>query len=142
MTIPRGIQCNNPLNIMHVPSIKWNGEIPTTDPQARLCTFDTMVNGVRAGVITLLSYYLHDGCDTVTKIITRFAPPTVDNNKTAAYIDYMCKELSVGKLDALVMNNAPFLDKWVLAQAHFEQGGDFITLNQIQDGVTEALIHG
>lgn len=141
MTVPRGIQCNNPLNLMHVPSIKWQGETPTTDPEGRLCTFDTIVDGIRAGVITLLSYYKHDGCDTVTKIINRFAPPTVDNNQTQAYIDFICKGLAVGPTDALVMTCAPFLDQWVILQAHFEQGGDFCTPEQIQSGVTEALAH-
>lgn len=142
MTLPRGISCNNPLNLMQVPSITWNGQIPTTDPEGRLCTFDNMTDGIRAGVITLLSYYFHDKCDTASKIINRFAPPSVDNNATAAYIDFMCAQLAIGPDDALVMNCAPFLDKWVKAQAHFEQGGDFLTTDEIQNGVTQGLLHG
>ena len=57
----RGISCFNPMNIMEVPSIKWQGQVdPTTDPEGRLCTFDSFVDGIRAGAITLLSYYLHN----------------------------------------------------------------------------------
>ena len=142
MTLPRGISLNNPLNIMEVPSITWDGEIkPTSDPMGRLCQFSDMTHGIRAGAITLLSYYVHDELDTVAGIINRFAPPTVDNNQTASYIDFMCKGLGVNPDAALTMNCAPFLFKWVKLQAHFEQGGDFCADSDIAQGVTEALAH-
>ena len=138
----RGMDCKNPLNIMHNPEIRWQGEIvPTTDPDNRLCTFDTIVDGIRAATITLLSYYYHDSCDSVRTIINRWAPPTVDNNQTQAYISFMCQSLNVGQDAALTIPYSPFLQKWVKAQAHFEQGGDFCTDDDIAQGVKEALQH-
>lgn len=138
----RGILCCNPINIMATPTITWQGEVPTIDPDKRLCSFLTMIDGVRAGGITLISYYKHDGCDTVNKIINRFAPPTVDNNNTAAYIDFMCAQLSINPNDALTMTYLPFLETWFRVQSHFEQGLDFLTADQLTQGLTEAITHG
>ena len=53
--------------------------------------FKTMVYGVRALMRILLTYYNKYRCDTVAKIITRYAP-SIENN-TSAYISFVCKRM-------------------------------------------------
>ena len=137
----RGALCQNPMNVMDNPAITWEGQVrPTLDPEKRLCTFDNQISGIRAAAIILLSYYLHDSCDTPTTVINRWAPPS-DSNPTQAYIDFMCKYCGVSANDALVMTNGPFLNKWVAGQIRFEQGFDICTPATIAQGVIEALAH-
>lgn len=81
----RGVRNNNPFNIK-VSSNRWKGKIPQSEKKDK--TFEEFYNlqcGIRAGVL-LLKHYIADGCDTVDKIITRFAPPV--ENYTQNYINY------------------------------------------------------
>lgn len=85
-TTPRGIRNNNPLNIRK--GCKWIGLRPTqTDKE--FCQFTCMVYGVRAGFITLRTYICKHKCNTIEKIISRWAPQK--ENDTAAYIKAVAK---------------------------------------------------
>lgn len=133
----RGIDCNNPMNIM-MSDKKWQGEIrPTRDPQERLCTFDCMENGVRAGAKTLITYYRVHGLKTVRQILNRYAPP--EENNTAAYIDAVCERIGVQPDELLYMEKRDTVDDLVGAIIHHEQGTDCCTEEQIFGGVDRAL---
>lgn len=83
---PRGIRNNNPLNIRK--GCKWIGLRPTqTDKD--FCQFTSMVYGIRAGFITLRTYICKHKCNTIEKIISRWAPQK--ENDTAAYIRAVTK---------------------------------------------------
>ena len=83
---PRGIRNNNPLNIRK--GCKWKGLRPTqTDKE--FCQFTWMVYGIRAGFITLRTYICKHKCNTIEKIISRWAPRK--ENDTAAYIRAVAK---------------------------------------------------
>lgn len=83
---PRGIRNNNPLNIRK--GCKWIGLRPTqTDKE--FCQFTWMVYGIRAGFITLRTYIRKHKCNTIEKIISRWAPRK--ENDTAAYIRAVAK---------------------------------------------------
>ena len=85
-TTPRGIRNNNPLNIRK--GCKWIGLSPTqTDKE--FCQFTWMGYGIRAGFITLRTYIHKHKCDTIEKIISRWAPR--NENDTAAYIRAVAK---------------------------------------------------
>lgn len=85
-TTPRGIRNNNPLNIRK--GCKWIGLRPTqTDKE--FCQFTSMVYGIRAGFITLRTYICKHKCNTIEKIISRWAPR--NENDTAAYIKAVAK---------------------------------------------------
>lgn len=85
-TIPRGIRNNNPLNIRK--GCKWIGLRPTqTDKE--FCQFTWLVYGIRAGFITLRTYIRKHKCNTIEKIISRWAPRK--ENDTAAYIRAVAK---------------------------------------------------
>lgn len=79
--IPRGIRNNNPLNIRK--GCRWIGLSPKQTDKS-FCQFSSMVYGVRAGFITLRTYICKHKCNTIEKIISRWAPPK--ENDTAAYI--------------------------------------------------------
>jgi len=123
---------------MSNPHFSWNGELkPTKDPSGRLCMFDTVLNGIRAGAINLLSYYLQDGCETVSEIVTRYAPPI--ENDTAAYIQFMAEYVGVDPNEQIVLTASDFLNKWVAGQIHYEQGCDACSTADISAGVQSAL---
>lgn len=79
--IPRGIRNNNPLNIRI--GNKWLGEVPCpTDNQFE--QFTRMEYGVRAGFLLIKRYIERYHLNTITLIVSRWAPPS--ENKTSAYI--------------------------------------------------------
>ena len=88
---PRGIRNNNPLNIRK--GNNWQGERhPQTDREFE--EFATMVDGIRAAMI--LAYNLITGrarscngqpCNTLDKLISRWAPP--HENNTGAYLRHV-----------------------------------------------------
>lgn len=88
----RGIRNNNPGNIKASDQFQWFGQRGSdADGYAR---FDSPVNGIRAMVIDLHTYYYHHGLHTVRGIITRWAPP--ETNDTADYIDDVANRMGVG----------------------------------------------
>jgi hypothetical protein len=77
---PRGLRNNNPLNIRHNADV-FQGEIKGTDKSFK--TFSSMPYGYRAAFVTL-GTYLSRGCNTIEKIISKWAPPS--ENNTDSYI--------------------------------------------------------
>lgn len=82
-----GFDCNNPLNIRFSPMNKWLGQV---DSKKGFCVFDTLEHGFRAALV-LLCNYQRKGYDTISKIISHWAPET--ENDTQAYIRYCCHRL-------------------------------------------------
>ena len=79
----RGMRNKNPLNIVKNPSITWQGEIkPSTDKN--FAQFETMSYGCRAALKLLRTYYEKHKCQTISRIIRRWAPET--ENNVQAYI--------------------------------------------------------
>ncbi len=80
--IPRGLRNNNPGNIRRSGN-NWKGKLPAGgDPEFEV--FVDMAHGYRALLINLRTYVNRYRCDTIRKIITRWAPPT--ENNTGGYI--------------------------------------------------------
>lgn len=78
---PLGIRNNNPLNIRFSPMNVWKGQ---TGCNKGFCTFDTMEHGYRAALVLLLNY-VKRGYDTISEIVSRWAPES--ENNTQAYIN-------------------------------------------------------
>lgn len=132
----RGIDCKNPMNIM-MSDKAWQGEVrPTTDPEGRLCTFDCMEDGIRAGVKTLLTYYRVHGLKTVHQILSRYAPSS--ENNTEAYADDVCERIGAQPDETLNMEDKSETTLIVKALIHHEQGVDCCTDDQIADGINRA----
>ena len=86
----RGIRNNNPTNLRHSGD-KWQGMSPT-QTDSGFVQFETPFYGIRAGVKNIKSY-MGRGLNTVTKIISTWAPAS--ENNTSAYINAVCKALNV-----------------------------------------------
>jgi hypothetical protein len=139
---------NNPGNLKAFPitansphsQSKWRG---STGENAGFTTFDTAESGVRAAALNLYTSQEKHGNNTVTDIITRWAPPG-DNNDTAAYIDDVATDLGVSPTADLgsLRNNAELTAKLVKAIAKHEgatvgEDGKY-TDKVIASGVTAA----
>jgi hypothetical protein len=94
----RGLSNNNPGNIVKSSGAAWLGEIrPSKD--VRFAQFSSMEYGYRALFRLLQNYSRLHGCNTVRKMITRWAPPA--ENHTAAYIKFTSDRAGVSA-DAVI----------------------------------------
>ena len=89
--VPRGVRNNNPLNIRK--GNNWKGErSPQSDPAFE--EFSCMVYGLRAGFKIIRTYMQRDPkCDTLAKIISRWAPPS--ENNTLSYINFVADRAGI-----------------------------------------------
>ena len=87
--LPRGYRNNNPLNIRFNAVNAWKGKVlPNTDKNNTFEQFINLAYGYRAALSLLRTYIRKYKCDTVAKIITKWAPPT--ENNTQGYINNVC----------------------------------------------------
>lgn len=112
--LARGIRNNNPLNIRI--GNKWKGlKTPNTDG-----AFDQFISvywGYRAAFVILRNYITKHKCDTVAKIIARWAPS--NENNTAAYTKTVCIKTGF-KADQIIKPEYHDLSKLVYAMAWVE----------------------
>lgn len=91
---PSGIKNNNPLNIRHSSSVKWQGEIVDANTKdGDFAKFSSLDYGIRAAIVNLHTYVTKDGINTIHSIINKWAPPT--ENDDASYENIVMKQLSV-----------------------------------------------
>lgn len=83
--LSRGISNNNPGNIRRS-STNWLG-LSNLQTDSEFCQFDSMEYGVRALLVLLRTYYNKYHCNTIKKVISRFAP-SIENN-TEKYIKFV-----------------------------------------------------
>ena len=118
----RGIRNNNPLNI--VKGNNWQGE---RNPQKDKVfeEFESMQYGVRAGFKILRNYItgyhgLSAKCNTIEKIITRWAPPK--ENDTPAYIQAVEKYTGIPRHLHLSFSQRSYMVALVDAMIRVECG--------------------
>ena len=138
MALPLGLRQANPGNL-RPSSQPWQGQIGVANG---FCVFDTLENGIRALAKQLLAYQARYGIKTVRGAISRWAPPS-DNNDTEAYIQVVCNELDCDDEDEFDFRNADFLFWMVVAIGEHENGHrpftDNVTDAEIEAGVAAAL---
>lgn len=100
----RGIRNNNPANIRR--GCNWKGLI-RQQKDREFCQFVTMTWGVRALLVTLRTYVVKHHLHTVREIITRWAPPSDDNN-TEKYIEFV--EKAVRDIDTPIILTLQAMD--------------------------------
>ena len=91
---------NNPFNIRYSKFNAWQGQIRSYHG---FVVFESLDYGLRAGII-LLNNYIKNGYNSVSAIISRFAPVT--ENDTKAYIDFVEKALLANNYE--INNIEPF----------------------------------
>lgn len=110
---PRGIRNNNPLNI-RVSGDNWQG---ATGDDGAFVQFDSPVKGVRAGARILKNYRDKYGLNSVSGIISRWAPPL--ENDTASYIKSVARKVLVDENQPLSESDYPNL---IRAMIYHENG--------------------
>ena len=96
----RGVRNNNYGNLRH--GSKWLGLTPIQYDKS-FCQFSDPVYGLRALIITLRTYFNKYRLNTVTKIITRYAPAS-DGNATDKYINTVVVAIN-SELHAAITRN-------------------------------------
>ena len=115
---PRGIRNNNPLNIRHSSS-KWKGMArDQTDPS--FVRFTSMAYGYRAAFVLLRTYRTKYGCNTIRKIISRWAPPK--ENNTEVYINNVSQWSGIAPDKLLAGQDANAWIAIVSAMSRMENG--------------------
>lgn len=130
----RGIRNNNPGNLEASETFQWQGQ---SGNDGRFATFTSPEHGIRALGMNLLSYHRR-GLDTVSKIISRWAPPQ-DNNDTAAYIQKVSQALGVTAHTRLDVASPSVLSALSKAIIHHENGVIPFSGQIISSGVFSAL---
>lgn len=114
---PRGMRNNNPGNIRGSAS-KWQGQ--TGVDSSGFAVFDTMENGQRALEQNLRSYGTKHGIDTISGVVSRWAPS--NENDTAAYTKFVSSKLGIGPNEKIDLSNRDTLTKLQSAITAFENG--------------------
>jgi hypothetical protein len=121
-TTPRSVRNNNPGNIEHQASFRWQGELaPDPALEPRFARFDTPANGFRALAKNLLGYRRTHNLSTVRQIINRWAPPV--ENETTAYVAAVARALGVHQDNALDVEQPGTLAALAKAITIHETGG-------------------
>ncbi|MET3025925.1 hypothetical protein ABXT06_04555 [Flavobacterium sp. UW10123] len=133
----RGIRNNNPGNLRFVASNNWLGKIPyveNTDSDKAFEQFTEIKYGIRA-MLRVVINNIDKGNDTVTKIITRYAPPF--ENDTKAYISGVSKALGLHPDEKITNVDALFLITIARAIIKHEVGTDasLVLDSDIQDAI-------
>lgn len=130
----RGLRNNNPGNIEASDSNPWEGQ---DGSDGRFAKFETPEHGIRALGKNLLAYNKRHGLDTVSEMITRWAPPK--ENDTDSYIKAICAQLGVGANDQIDVTNPSTLAALCAGIVQHENGSQPYSAEQINSGVSAAL---
>jgi len=124
---PRGLRNNNPLNIRRNSGC-FQGEIKGKDKAFK--TFSSMPYGYRAAFVTLATYH-SIGCNTVEKIISRWAPPY--ENNTNRYIANVEKWSGIPRDKELTLaDGADYI--LIVAAMSFAENGKNADISEVQTG--------
>jgi hypothetical protein len=90
-----------------------------------------------AAMANQLKLYVGRGLDTISKIVSTYAPPS--ENDTAAYIAQVSRATGIGPNDKLDINNPKTLGGIIDAMITQEEGRNRVTPAQIASGVAASL---
>lgn len=114
----RGMRNNNLLNI-RISTDKFQGEVqPSGDREFK--QFETMAYGYRAAFRILRTYINNYKCDTIRKIISRWAPK--NENHTENYIRVVSERSGIPENDRVYADNREMMVRIVAAMSFVENG--------------------
>ena len=117
-SMPRGLRNNNPLNI-RISTDKFVGEVQPSQDKA-FKQFDTMAHGYRAAFKVLRTYINNYKCDTIRKIISRWAPK--NENHTESYIKVVSERSGITADEPILADNREMMIRIVAAMSFVENG--------------------
>ena len=114
----RGMRNNNLLNI-RISTDKFQGEVqPSQDKEFK--QFETAAYGYRAAFRILRTYINNYKCDTIRKIISRWAPKS--ENHTENYIKVVSERSGIPENDRVYADNREMMIRVVAAMSYVENG--------------------
>lgn len=134
---PRGIRNNNPLNIRRSKN-KWLGEVGYLVVEVKdktgengaarfydnsFCQFETRVYGYRAAFRLIKTYMDKYGCNTIRKIVSRWAPPS--ENNTERYVNFVAGYVMCGADEEFGLKGKDIIMSIVCAMATQENGWEY-----------------
>jgi hypothetical protein len=137
----KGYKNNNPGNIRLTFDTQGNkillyqGEIDGTSKSFR--TFESMAYGYRAMFSLLTNYVNSHGCDTIRKIISRYAPSS--ENDTEAYINNVSSLTNTDPDELIDLSDSNFMQQLV-ASMSFQENGIDADMNEVNEGLN--LLYG
>uniref|UniRef100_UPI0036DD88B5 structural protein n=1 Tax=Photorhabdus sp. RM322S TaxID=3342825 RepID=UPI0036DD88B5 len=115
----RGIRNNNPGNIRW--GDNWQGLVPESQRTDKsFCQFVSPEYGIRAMIKVIRNYNRKYGINTVSGIISRWAPS--NENNTDAYINRVCKDTDVTCDQVVDVFDKTFMAKLIKAIITVENG--------------------
>ncbi len=129
----RGERNNNPGNIRYNPSINWQGQISN---DGSFVIFDSPQSGIRALAKLLFNYSMR-GLDTITEIISTYAPAS--ENDTNAYIAAVSVSTGYAPDYPLNLSDQGTLQNLVSAIIQHENGRVSYDASTIASGVQAAF---
>lgn len=130
----RGVRNNNPGNLV-ASNQGWDGEL-TSD--GKFSRFDTPEHGIRALAKNMRTYQNKHDLNTVSQMISKFAPPE-DHNDTPTYIKAVAGMMGVDPEQHIDTSDVGTLTKLVNSIITVENGSNPYTGQQISDGVLAAM---
>jgi len=125
MRSPRGIRNNNPGNLNYAGQ---EGAKKEGGSNGRFAVFKTMQDGIIA-LAKQLQIYASRGIDSISAIISKYAPP--GENNTKAYIDAIAKKLGIGANTKLNLNDNATLRALIEGISTVENGRGRVSMDQI-----------
>ena len=124
----RGMRNNNLLNI-RISTDKFQGEVqPSQDKEFK--QFETAAYGYRAAFRILRTYINNYKCDTIRKIISRFAPS--NENHTENYIRVVSERSGIPENDIVYPDNREMMVRIVAAMSYVENGREAVMSDVIR----------
>lgn len=131
----RGVRNCNPGNIDRN-ATRWQGMADDQSSDPRFIVFKAPEWGIRAMARTLMTYQDRHACNTVRKIIDRWAPP-VENN-TEAYIKAVAKAVGVKPGEPIDVDRIDVMLPLVKAIIAHENAGYSYPESVVLDGLHKA----
>lgn len=117
--LPRGYRNNNPLNVRYSTWNNWLGKV-TPNMDGAYEQFIDMAHGYRAALY-LIRKYIRQGYNTISKIITRWAPES-DGNYTQNYIAHVAELVGIPADKVISRDDKETLCAMVRAMSISENG--------------------
>ena len=130
-----GIRNNNPLNIRWSIANKWVGQ---GEPVNGFCTFDTPVNGIRAGAVLIQAHFDRRYAINIEKLVEIWAP--ANENNTGAYIATVARLSGFGAAEVLDFHAYEHIKPVLTAMIRVECGSQPYSDAQIDAGLARAGI--
>lgn len=112
----RGERNNNPLNIRRTAD-KWIG-MSREQTDREFIVFENLTWGIRAALKLIRRYVQHYSCNSVRKIIYRWAPPC--ENDTESYVAYVVAKVGIMNSENIKVTDRDTICSIVKAMAQIE----------------------